>query len=268
MKWILASFFLWLIPGQVFAQDRILYVTHEPGRWHEYSPQLSSFRALAVEANWKLTVATGTMDETVEFLKQENFARDQDAIVYNFCMADSRDIAAMSNLISQTADHGVPALLIHCSMHSWWDTFKKGKPIPGNSAGQARADRRLIEQWQQTHSDQPLPAWGDFTGVASTGHGRQKPIALTRLVDHPVTARLPEGYSTVATELYNNHYIGANVKPLLQGKQGRDEAIVMWLAARGGSEIIGLTLGHGEEEWNDPVFRALVVDALAYLASP
>lgn len=111
MKWIVASILLSLMASQSFSRDRILYVTHEPGRWHEYTPQLESFIALAAEADWELTVASGSREETVEFLKNENFATGQDAVVYNVCLADSRDIAAMSNLIKQITVNGVPAIL-------------------------------------------------------------------------------------------------------------------------------------------------------------
>ena len=96
----------------------------------------------------------------------------------------------MTNLIDQTVSAGLPALLVHCAMHIWWDTFKKGKPIPGNTLGKARANKRLLEQWQQDHPDSSLPAWGDFIGIASTKHGPKKPITLVPVADAPLHRRL------------------------------------------------------------------------------
>jgi len=254
------------LAASALASDKVLYVTHEPGRWHKYSEQLAVVEALAAQADWELAVATGSYDETLEFLQTPDFGLGYSAIVYNFCFADSRDLDAMTNLISQTTDNGIPAMLIHCSMHSWWDTFKKGVVIPGNETGEARANRRLLKKWQKNHPDQTLPAWGDFTGIASTRHGRQKPIALTALVEgHPATARLPEAYATAPTELYNNHYITADTIALVSGVQGKDESVVMWLSPRGKSRIIGLTLGHADPEWDDPVFHNLVVDSVNFL---
>ena len=64
-----------------------------------------------------------------------------------------------------------------------------------------------------------------------------------------------------------------DVKPLLQGKQKaffgawRAEAVVMWEVQRGAGTVLALTWGHGEEDWNDPVFRQLVTDSVDYLAS-
>lgn len=247
------------------AAGKVMYVTHEPGRWHDYSAQLADFREVADSAGWELTVASGDKDQLFEFLRSDAFASGQDAIVYNFCLADSRDMAAMQNLIAQTVEGGVPALLVHCAMHSWWDSFKKGKPIPGNMLGKARANKRLLKKWQKEHPDTPLPAWGDFTGVASTKHGPKDPIELLPAEGSPLTLEIPDDYLTRDTELYNNHYLTPDVIPLIHGVQGDDKAIAMWLAPRGEGRIIGLTLGHDDGEWKDPVFRGLLKQAVNYL---
>ena len=254
-----------LASPQALSANKVLYVTHEPGRWHEYTPQLASFREIAEEAKWELTVATGSVEETLAFLGKRDFSAGQDAVVYNFCLADSSDLVAMTNLMRQTEEGGVPALLVHCSMHSWWSTYKKGKPIPGNTLGKAKANRKVLKAWHQANPNAPLPAWGDFTGVASTGHGRQKPIEVIASGDHPATADLPSSYATADTELYNNHYLTQDITPLAIGHQGNDKAIVMWLAPRGKGQIIGLTLGHGADEWSDPVFRSLLINGVNYL---
>ena len=262
----IAAALLLSLAATAFAGNKVLYVTHEPGQYHNYSDQLAVIKQLATKADWELNIATGSYDDTVDFLRIPDFGVGHDAIVYNFCFADSRDMDAMTNLIHQTAGNGVPALLIHCAMHSWWDSYKKGKPIPGNAMGKARASKSLLRKWEKAHPGETMPAWGDFTGVASTGHGSQKPIELTAVqADHPATVRLPVGYATKSTELYNNIYITADTVPLLMGKQGKDETVVMWLSPRGKSQIIGLTLGHAAPEWEDPVFHSLLVDAVKFL---
>ncbi len=265
MRKLLACVALLCLASTAHGDGKVLYVTHEPGRWHGYTAQLAAFREVAAGAGWELSVATGDVDELMAFLRSPDFAAGQDAIVYNFCLANSRDLEAMNNLMAQTKEHGVSALLVHCAMHSWWDTFKKGQEIPGNALGKARASRKVLKQWQQEHPAVPLPAWGDFTGVASTKHGPKKPIALFAPAGHPATASIPAGYSTGNTELYNNHYVTPDVEPLVTGRQGKDEAVVMWRAPRGKGQIVGLTLGHADEEWTDPVFLAMLRDAVNYL---
>ncbi len=264
LGWSLAALAM-LLPGFVLAGTRVLYVSHEPGRWHDYTRQREVFQTIAADAGWDLTVISGDKEAMLAFLRRPDYAAGQDAIVYNFCLADSRDIAAMDNLMRQTREGGVPAVLVHCAMHSWWDTFRKGRPIEGNALGLARANRRLLKQWTREHPHRPLPAWGDFTGIASTRHGPQAPIELSVLATHPVTADVPAQYQTAHTELYNNHYVTPGVVPLLQGRQGGDSAVVGWEASRGKSRIIGLTLGHNSDEWQDPVFVNLLTNSVTYL---
>ena len=261
----LLSAALLLSPALAMAQAKVLYVTHEPGRWHDYSQQRQAFEGIAEQAGWDLTIASGDKDSMLAFLRSANFASGQDAVVYNFCLADSRDLEAMENLISQTVDGGVPALLVHCAMHSWWDTFKQGKPINGNQLGLARANKRLLKSWAKQHPDSPLPDWGDFTGIASTRHGPKKPIALRAIIEHPLSADLPADYHTGDTELYDNHYSTPDVVPLIRGIQGDDEAVIAWLAPRGKSQVMGLTLGHDSAEWEDPVFLQLLENAVNFL---
>ena len=54
---------------QANAAPRVLYVTHEPGRWHDYTAQLQVFRSVAQNANWDLSVASGDVDALLQFLR-------------------------------------------------------------------------------------------------------------------------------------------------------------------------------------------------------
>ena len=53
--------------------------------------------------------------------------------------------------------------------------------------------------------------------------------------------------------------------PLLEGTQQNDKAVVMWTCPQGKSQVIGLTLGHSTEEFEEEVFQNLVVDSVNYL---
>ena len=268
---------LYLLSATVYAENKVLYVTHEPGRWHDYTAQLASFKTISNEADWDLTVATGSVEELLLFLKSDDFGLGFDAIVYNFCLADSKDLTAMQNLKRQTEVHDVPALLIHCSMHSWWASFKEGEPVAGDKVGSALADPELVAQWQQDNPGIPFPIWGNFTGIASTKHGPQEPIKLSRLNNHPATADLPAGYATVDTELYNNAYTTPGTVPLLEGSQestilgwlmsSDERSIIMWETPQDAGTIIGITLGHSDKEWQDPVFMRLLKNSVEYLAA-
>ena len=259
--------------GQAAAQakaaskPKVLYFTHEPGRYHKYKPQKEIFVQIAEKAGWEVTVWTGEHNAQIAKLRTPDFGKDYDAIVYNFCFAKSKDLEAASNLMLQTRAHGVPAMLIHCSMHSWWATFKNGKGglVEGSKA---RTDEKLVADWKKNHPDIPFPAWGDFTGVASGRHGPKKPINMNVVEEnknHPAVAGYPSGFKTANTELYNNIYVTDGVVPLIEGVQGKAKAIVMWTVPQGKSQVLGLTLGHGVDDWKAPSYHTLITNSVNYL---
>ncbi len=258
------------LPTQAADAKKVLYVTHEPGRWHKYTPQLAIFREIAKKEGWDLTVSTGEHAAQVEALRKKDFGKGFDCIVYNFCFAGERDLEAASNLIDQTRVNGVPCMLIHCSMHSWWATFKNGKEgaLGADYKGKAKADPKLVEQWRVKHpnGDKPFPAWGDFTGIASGRHGPKKPIKMVKSGDHPATKDFPADFSTGNTELYNNIYVVDGVVPLIEGTQGNAKAIVMWTCPQGKSQVMGLTVGHDVADWTTGPFKSLIINGVNYLA--
>ena len=258
----------------VLGAGKILYVTHEPGQWHKYTPQLKVFKEqIAKKAGWDITIMTGDYDSLIEQLKKRNFAKGYDAIVYNYCLAKSTDLDAAANVMRQTRNGGVPAMLIHCSMHSWWDTYKTGEKgaLGEKYKGKALATPEIAKKWKAENGDKRFPAYGDFTGVASVRHGKKLPITLHKVGDHPATKDLKEGYKTPNTELYNNEYVLKRVVPIIMGSQeGEKDAIVMWTCPQGKSQVMGLSLGHGAvgdgpDEWETPEFQNLVINGVNYL---
>ncbi|MGK0237927.1 MAG: hypothetical protein ACI92G_001391 [Candidatus Pelagisphaera sp.] len=258
----------------VLGAGKVLYVTHEPGQWHKYTPQLKVFKEqIAKKAGWDITIMTGDYDSLIEQLKKRNFAKGYDAIVYNYCLAKSTDLDAAANVMRQTRNGGVPAMLIHCSMHSWWDTYKTGEKgaLGEGYKGKALATPEIAKKWKAENGDKRFPAYGDFTGVASVRHGKKLPITLHKVGDHPATKDLKEGYKTPNTELYNNEYVLKRVVPIIMGSQeGEKDAIVMWTCPQGKSQVMGLSLGHGAvgdgpDEWETPEFQNLVINGVNYL---
>ena len=248
------------------AGKKVLYFTHEPGRWHKYGPQMEFFKTFAKEAGWDVTYSTGDHDGQVKKLHEKDFGKGYDAIVYNICFAGSKDLEACDNLIKQTRDNGVPAMLIHCGMHSWWATYKSGDVAAPSKNKEAKTSQALLDEWKAAHGDAPYPVWGDCTGIGSTGHGPRQPVVLTHIAkDHPASKRLPEGFTTGNTELYNNVYISEGGVPLIRGKQGKADAVVMWTAPQGKSQVLGFTIGHDVGDWKTEPFKHLVIDSVNYL---
>ncbi len=255
--------------SEALAQAKVLYFTHEPGHWHKYGPQKAIFKDIAKKAGWDVTYSSGDHESQIKKLHTKDYGKGYDAIVYNFCFANDSDLESASNLMAQTREHGVPAMLIHCAMHSWWPTYKSGDAgaLGSDYQGGAKAEPELVEAWNKSHPGETFPAWGDFTGIASVRHGPSQPITLTVIAkDHPITKRFPaDGFTSGNSELYNNVYKADGVVPLIAGAQGDDKTVVMWICPQGKSQVIGFTFGHSPEDWNTEPFQNLVIDGVNYL---
>lgn len=264
-RFVALAVLLGVFAAPTFGADKVLYVTHEPGKYHAYTPQIAVFKEIGKEAGWDVTIQTGEHEPQIEWLKTKNYSEGYDAIVYNFCFAQSKNLEAAHNLMVQTKRNGVPAMLIHCAMHSWWATYKDGNDGYENGG---KPNAELVAEWTAKHPKVPFPSWGDFTGVASIRHGKKLPIVMTRANKSRITKRLPDGFTTGNTELYNNVYVDEKVVPLVMGKQGEDEAIVMWSVRRGKGRVIGFTIGHDMGDWEAKPFQHLIIDGVNNLMHP
>ncbi|PQJ29994.1 ThuA domain-containing protein [Rubritalea profundi] len=253
----------------------VLYVTHEPGKYHKYTPQREIFQEIAKKNNWNLKVISGSHAEVETKLATEpNFGNGSDVIVYNICMAGSKKLNAPHNIIQQTKEKGIPALLVHCSLHSFWVTYKENGKDAVHAEGanpKAKTKAKLLAEWKTAHPGVAFPAWPNMTGIASTRHGPKQPIVATPIDgSHPIFKGVDTGYTTPNAELYNNFITGAdskNTKILLEGKQGKSQAAILWEHPVGKSKAISFSLGHGLEEWKQPEFQTILANSVKYLAT-
>lgn len=252
----------------------VLYVTHEPGRHHKYTPQREIFQEISKEHNWNLTVMSGSYKEVENKLATEpDFGKGSDVIVYNICMARSENLEAPHNIIQQTKEKGIPALLVHCSLHSFWATYREDGADavhPEGANPKVKTKAKFLAEWKTSHPGVEFPAWPNMTGIASVRHGPKKPIIATPIDgSHPIFKGVSNGYTTPNAELYNNFITGddsKNTKILLEGKQGEAEAAILWQHPLGKSKAVSFTLGHGIEEWSQPEFQTILSNSVKYLA--
>jgi type 1 glutamine amidotransferase len=234
---------------------RVLVVTG--GCCHDYATQHQLIgKGLEARANIKVTHAhspsKGT-DVTFDIYRGKEWWKDFDVIVHDECAADVRDKAYVANILA-AHQAGVPAVNLHCAMHSYrWGNF--GQPV------KAGADNA---------------GWFEFIGLQSTGHGPQLPIAITYTdTTHPVTVGL-EGWTTIKEELYNNIAIlggktlatGKQVVPQKDGKTKEVEAVVAWTNLYGPKQtrVFSTTLGHNNETVADARYLDFVTRAVLWSA--
>jgi type 1 glutamine amidotransferase len=169
--------------------------------------------------------------------EKPDWATGFDVIVHDECCSDVIDEAVI-NRILEPHRSGVPAVVLHCGIHSY---RSKGYP--------------------------KATPWFDFTGLPSTGHGPQTPIVVSFTdKDSPITKGLT-GWTTVNEELYNNSSgkLLDTARPLARGKQGTTDAVVAWTNAyQGKTRVFATTLGHNNGTVADARYLDLVTRGLLW----
>jgi type 1 glutamine amidotransferase len=211
------------------------------GCCHDYANQKGILtKGISARGNVEFTVAYDP-DTTKKHLNpvyaNPDWAKDFDVIVHDECSGDVKDLATI-NRILEPHKAGLPAVVLHCGIHSYKsDGFPKITP------------------------------WVEFTGLLSTGHGKQLPIDATFLdPESPITRGL-QNWQTIKEELYNNASgkLLDTAKPLTHGKQGKDEAIVTWTNLYNQkARVFCTTLGHNNETVADDRYLTLVTRGLLW----
>jgi type 1 glutamine amidotransferase len=221
------------------------------GCCHDYAQQKEILtRGISERANVEWTVAydpdTGTKHLNPVY-ERPDWSRGFDVVVHDECAADVKDLDSIQRILRPHRE-GLPAVVLHCGMHCY-----------------------RSEGWPAA-----VTPWFEFTGLQTTGHGAQQPIAVTFLDrKNPVTRPLAD-WTTVNEELYNNvtGKLLDTARPLARGKQsvkdkdGKEtasESVVVWTNLyRGKTRVFATTLGHNNDTVSDPRYLDLVTRGLLW----
>ncbi len=199
---------------------------------------------------------------TFPIYEKDNWAEGYDVVIHDECSAAVTDPVYVKRILDAHRS-GVPAVNLHCGMHSYrWGNFKEPVKAGDDNAG-----------------------WYEMLGLQSTGHGPQSPIAITYTdKEHPITKGF-EAWTTINEELYNNVQIFSSAKALASGKQmqmpkvkkgekpdpkakGTEaEAVVAWTNEYGPKKtrIFSTTIGHNNETVADDRYMDLVTRGLLWV---
>jgi type 1 glutamine amidotransferase len=220
------------------------------GCCHDYAKQKEILtKGIAERASVQWTVAydpdKGTKHLNPVYEKPD-WAKDFDVVVHDECCSEVKDEALIERIL-EPHRQGLPGVVLHCGMHCY-----RGKGYPRRTA------------------------WFEFTGLPSTGHGPQAPIAITFLdKDSPITNGLAD-WTTGKEELYNNAAgkVLDTAHPLARGKQtvrGKDgkerveEVVVAWTNLyKGKARVFATTLGHNNATVADGRYLDLVTRGLLW----
>ena len=171
-------------------QLKALYLTNYSSLACDYEEQIGLLReGLNRYANVEITLLVSVSPTRSRPFKRERFSDGYDVIIYNLCLTDKDDLQMIDNAISQTRDLGVPAVLMHCTMHSqktsphqgWWNRWRLS---------------RLERSWRSDNGDAPFPYWGRFTGIDTLRHDWARSLEMRKASNHPIVASLPETWDT------------------------------------------------------------------------
>jgi hypothetical protein len=222
------------------AVPRVRALLISAGAFHNYLHQSTVLvRALSksVPVDWTIALqgsANGTRTR-YPIYDRPDWATGYDIVIHNECSADVDDPEFIGRILSAHRDGRVPAMVIHCAMHSY------------------RAAK--------------VDDWREFLGVTTRAHTPQFriPIKWTAPVD-PIVAGLNPNWVTPPDELYVIDKVWPGVRPLATAVDYRDqkEYPVVWVQEYRGVRVFGTTLGHDVATWDDPDYQALLVRGFSW----
>lgn len=214
---------------------RALLVTG--GCCHEYGTQqklLTEGISARLPVEWTVVHQGGsTTDTKIPLYQKESWHEGYDVVVHNECFAHVRDPEWTERIIRPHRE-GLPAVLIHCAMHSYRD----------------RTD-----------------AWFRFVGVTSHRHGPHYPYEVVYLEpEHPVLVDLDPSFRVAQGELYHIEKVWPGVTPLAHAaRRGSDKKdVCVWVHTYGKGRVFGTTIGHYSSTMRDPRYLDLVTRGLLW----
>jgi type 1 glutamine amidotransferase len=220
------------------------------GCCHDYQAQQHILKdGISARAHVEITISfdpdKGTRHLNPVY-ESADWAKDYDVVIHDECSADVKDPKTIEGILKPHRE-GLPAVVLHCGMHSY-----RGEGYPKETA------------------------WFEFTGLASTRHDAQLPIGLTFIDKNSPITKGMEDWTTIKEELYNNSNgkLLETAQALARGKQTvrrrggqerTDDFVVAWTNTYNGkTRVFATTLGHNNDTVADPRYLDLVTRGLLW----
>ena len=223
------------VTGTVYGQEtKLKGLLITGGCCHDYTNQkriITEGISQRVSISWDIVHEGGTgREHKVSVYTQKDWAKKYDVIVHNECFGGVKDDKFVQSIAA--AHHaGVPAIFIHCSLHSY-------RSAP-------------------TGAD----AWRELIGVTSRSHEKKRSVLVKTVnADHPVMTGFPAEWKSPNGELYKIEKHWDNCIPLAQayGEDTKKDHTVIWLNTFGKARVFGTSLGHHNETMNNNDWLGLV----------
>ena len=229
-------------PASVMAQAqknvsplKVLLVTG--GCCHDYDTQKNTLKqGLESRAHVEVTVVHqggSATDSQIDLYQDANWSKGFDLVIHDECFADVKDSSWIQRILDPHRA-GLPAVVLHCAMHSYRDG-----------------------------SDD----WFKFCGVTSRQHGAHYAHeVLNHSSEHPIMKGFPAGWANPAGELYWIEKLWPTATPLAvaRNREKGNQEVCVWTNNYGKTRVFGTTLGHHNETVESPVYLDLLARGVVW----
>ena len=218
---------LFLTGLHVMAKPKALMIAG--GCCHDYANQKDIIPDIlqknGLDFDWTSVVESKSRDHKNSVYESPDWIDGYNLVVHNECYGGIKDDAFVEAIAKAHGDSGVPALIVHCSLHS----YRNAK----------------------------TNEWRKFVGVTSMRHEARYPLEVTPVTkDHAAIVGFPDTWQTPNGELYIIEKVWDHTIPLAQayGKETKKNHVVIWANTYGKARIFGTSLGHHNETMLDPEY--------------
>ncbi|QDT09160.1 ThuA domain-containing protein [Planctomycetes bacterium K23_9] len=170
-----------------------------------------------------------------DIYKSGDWIEGYDIVIHNECFGGVTDGDFVNGIVDAHLKSKVPAIVVHCSMHS----YRKAPT----------AD-----------------AWRSLLGVTSVRHEKKKhPLDVVPTdagKSDPILAGMGDKWTTPNGELYiiENVWPTAKVLATVYSQETKKDEPVIWKNEINGTRVFGISLGHHNETMQDPKWKAILAN--------
>jgi len=207
------------------------------GCCHDYTRQkqiISKGVSARAHVVWTLVQQGGTAtDSYIPLYRDKNWSQGYDIVVHNECFSHADDKEWVENIVRPHRE-GLPAMLIHCAMHSY-----------------------------RTGDD----TWFEFVGMQSPGHGPHYSYTVENVKsNHPAMQGFGDTFIAPKGELYHSIKLFDTATVLGQAKRMSDgePQVCIWTNKYGKGNVFATTIGHYNETMADPKWLDMFTKGLLW----
>jgi type 1 glutamine amidotransferase len=210
------------------------------GCCHDYTAQKKILtEGISARANVTWTIIHegdgDAKEHKFSIYEKPDWTKGFDVVVHNECSGMVTNVEWIEHIAKGHFD-GVPAVVIHCSIHSYRNS--------------------TTDEWRQ------------LLGVSSYRHQVRRPFVVVNLKpEHPVMKGFPAKWEYDPDELYEIKKVWPNCTPLAESltpNKESDRHPSIWINTYGKARVFGTTLGHGNETMRRDVYLDLVTRGLLW----